>query len=88
VKFSEGDRSRHASYQTTIDIYRYLLLNQFKKGLHDLDLMLLSVDKSVERGTFSEYTDIKKLPNSLQARELALSGKGESNPRHSAWEAE
>ena len=66
----------------------HLLLNQLEKGLHEFDLILLSVDKSVERGTFSAYTNIEKLPNSLRARELALSGKWESNPRHSAWEAE
>ncbi len=57
--------ARHASYQTTIDIYRHLLPNQLEKGLYDLDLMLLSVDKSVERDTLSAYTNIKKLPNSL-----------------------
>ena len=48
-KYLEGGSSRHASYQTTIDIYRHLLPNQLEKGLDDLDLMLLSVDKSVER---------------------------------------
>ena len=40
--------ARHASYQTTIDIYGHLLPNQLEKGLNDLDLALLSVDKSVE----------------------------------------
>jgi len=39
--------ARHASYQTTIDIYRHLLPNQLEKGLSDLDSMLLSVEKSV-----------------------------------------
>ena len=66
----------------------HLLPIQLEKGLHGLVLMLLSVDKSVERGSFSAYTNIKKPPNSLRARELTLSGKGELNPRHSAWEAE
>ena len=32
-----------------IEYYRHLLPNQLEKGLHDLDLMLLSLDKSVER---------------------------------------
>ena len=54
--------ARHASYQTTIDIYRHLLPNQLEKGLHDLDLMLLSVDKSVERGSFSWHIKIEKTP--------------------------
>jgi hypothetical protein len=64
--------------------YEYKILNIS----NDLVLMLFSVDKSVEHGTFSAYTIIKKLPNSLRVRELSLSGKGELNPRHSAWEAE
>lgn len=38
--------ARHTSYQTTIDIYRHLLPNQLEKGLHNFDLMLLSVEKS------------------------------------------
>ena len=36
---------RHASYQTTIDIYRHLLPNQLEKGLDDFDLALLSVER-------------------------------------------
>ena len=36
------------SYQITVDIYRHLLPNQLEKGLDELDLMLVSVDKSVE----------------------------------------
>jgi len=54
--------ARHASYQTTIDIYRHLLPNQLEKGLRDLDLALLSVDKSVERGSFSGHIKIEKTP--------------------------
>ena len=48
-KSSKGGRSqklaRYASYQSTIDIYRHLLPNQLEKGLHELDLALLSVER-------------------------------------------
>ena len=54
--------ARHASYQTTIDIYRHLLPNQLEKGLYDLDLMLLSIDKSMEHNNFSENIENKKTP--------------------------
>jgi len=33
------------SYQITVDIYRHLLPNQLEKGLDELDLALLSVER-------------------------------------------
>jgi hypothetical protein len=33
-----------------------------EQGPHDLDVVLLSVDKSVERGSFSEYINGEKTP--------------------------
>ena len=45
-----------------IEYYRHLLPIQLEKGLHVFVLALLSVDKSVERGTFSEHIKIEKTP--------------------------
>lgn len=40
--------ARHASYQTTMDIYRHLLPDQLEKGLRQLDVMLQSIEESIE----------------------------------------
>ncbi len=44
------------------DSSKVLLPNQLEKGLHDLDLMLLSIDKSMEHSNFSENIENKKTP--------------------------
>jgi integrase len=38
--------ARHASYQTTVDIYRHLLPDELEKGLNHLDLLLESIEKT------------------------------------------
>jgi integrase len=40
--------ARHASYQTTMDIYRHLLPDQLEKGLQQLDVMLETIEESIE----------------------------------------
>ncbi len=42
--------ARHASYQTTIDIYRHLLPDELEKGLNHLDLLLESIEKTWKKG--------------------------------------
>ncbi|MBN2325393.1 MAG: hypothetical protein JXQ30_16820 [Spirochaetes bacterium] len=41
--------ARHASYQTTIDIYRHLLPDQLEKGLNRLDMLLQSIEENIEK---------------------------------------
>ena len=48
--------ARHASYQTTIDIYRHLLPDELEKGLNRLDLLLESIEK-----TWKKKQDAKAL---------------------------
>jgi integrase len=38
--------ARHASYQTTIDVYRHLLPDELEKGLNRLDLLPGSIEKT------------------------------------------
>jgi hypothetical protein len=42
--------ARHASYQTTIDVYRHLLPDELEKGLNHLDLLLESIEKTWKNG--------------------------------------
>jgi integrase len=41
--------ARHASYQTTIDIYRHLLPEQLEKRVKQLDVMLQSIEETIEK---------------------------------------
>lgn len=41
--------ARHASYETTIDIYRHLLPDQLEKGLNRLDVLLQSIEENIEK---------------------------------------
>ena len=41
--------ARHASYQTTIDIYRHLLPKQLEKRVKQLDVMLQSIEETIEK---------------------------------------
>ncbi len=41
--------ARHASYQTTMDIYRHLLPDQLEKGLNHLDVLLQNIEESIEK---------------------------------------
>jgi len=41
--------ARHASYQTTMDIYRHLLPDQLEKELRHLDDTLQSIEESIEK---------------------------------------
>jgi len=40
--------ARHASYQTTIDIYNHLLPGELRKGLNQFDILLQSIEESIE----------------------------------------
>jgi len=40
--------ARHASYQTTIDIYHHLLPDELRKGLNKIDILLQSIEESIE----------------------------------------
>jgi len=41
--------ARHASYQTTIDIYHHLLPDELRKGLNKIDILLQSIEESIEK---------------------------------------
>jgi len=41
--------TRHASYQTMMDIYRHLLPDQLEKGLRHLDNALKSIEESIDK---------------------------------------
>ena len=41
--------ARHASYQTTIDIYRHLLPEQLEKRVKQLNVMLQSIEETIEK---------------------------------------
>jgi len=46
--------ARHASYQTTVDIYHHLLPDELEKGLNHLDLLLESIEKTWKKGQGAE----------------------------------
>ena len=41
--------ARHASYQTTIDIYRHLLPEQLEKRVIQLEEMFQSIEENIEK---------------------------------------